>query len=46
MLFMYFKTEVLAVQPWLKGFKAPAILNGQPWTKVRIDTTGLGGGGR
>ena len=42
MLFMYFKTEVLAVQPWLKGFKAPAILNGQPWTKVRIDTTGLG----
>ena len=39
MLFLYFKTEVLAVQSWIKGFKSPAILNGQPWTQVRIDTT-------
>lgn len=37
MLFLYFYSDALAVQPWLKGFQAPAIFNGQRWVKVYIE---------
>ena len=36
MLFLYFYSDALAVQPWLEGFKAPAIFNGQRWTNTVI----------
>lgn len=36
MLFMFFYTELYAVQPWLKGFTVPSIFTGERWTKARI----------
>jgi ABC-type transport system substrate-binding protein len=43
MLFLFFSQDVIAVQPWIKGFSVPYIFTGQPWTSVRIvrdSTTG------
>jgi len=37
MLFLYFYSDALAVQPWVAGFQAPAIFNGQRWTKSMIE---------
>jgi peptide/nickel transport system substrate-binding protein/oligopeptide transport system substrate-binding protein len=37
MLFMFFYTELYAVQPWLKGFTVPSIFTGERWTTVRIE---------
>lgn len=37
MLFMFFYTELYAVQPWLKGFTVPSIFTGERWTKARIE---------
>ena len=37
MLYLYFYSDALAVQPWLKGFQAPAIFNGQRWTSTMIE---------
>jgi peptide/nickel transport system substrate-binding protein/oligopeptide transport system substrate-binding protein len=37
MLFMFFYTELYAVQPWLKGFTVPSIFTGQRWTTVHIE---------
>lgn len=34
MIFLYFYSELNAVQPWLRGFVPPTIFNGQDWTKV------------
>jgi peptide/nickel transport system substrate-binding protein/oligopeptide transport system substrate-binding protein len=34
MIFLWFYSELYAVQPWLRGFKPPVIFNGQPWTTV------------
>jgi ABC-type transport system substrate-binding protein len=34
MIFLYFYSELYAVQPWLKGFVPPTIYNGQPWLNV------------
>ena len=34
MIFLWFYSELYAVQPWLKGFEPPVIFNGQPWTTV------------
>jgi ABC-type transport system substrate-binding protein len=34
MIFLWFYSELYAVQPWLKGFQPPVIFNGQPWTTV------------
>ena len=34
MLFLYFYSELYALQPWLRGFVPPVIFNGQPWTTV------------
>jgi peptide/nickel transport system substrate-binding protein/oligopeptide transport system substrate-binding protein len=36
MLFLYFYSEAVATARWLKGFKVPAIFNGQRWTDVTI----------
>lgn len=36
MIYMFFYKELYAVQPWLKGFAPPAILNGQRWIDVTI----------
>lgn len=37
MLFMFFYTELYAVQPWLKGFTVPSIFTGERWTTARIE---------
>jgi oligopeptide transport system substrate-binding protein len=37
MIYLFFSTDVLAVQPWVKGFEVPYIFTGQPWIDVRID---------
>lgn len=37
MLFMFFYTEVYAVQPWLKGFTVPSIFTGERWTAAHIE---------
>jgi oligopeptide transport system substrate-binding protein len=34
MIFLWFYSELYAVQPWIKGFVPPVIFNGQPWTSV------------
>jgi peptide/nickel transport system substrate-binding protein/oligopeptide transport system substrate-binding protein len=34
MIFLWFYSELYAVQPWLRGFQPPVIFNGQPWTSV------------
>jgi ABC-type transport system substrate-binding protein len=39
MIFLYFYSELNAVQPWIKGFVPPVIFNGQPWTTVTISHT-------
>ena len=36
MLFMFFYTELYAVQPWLKGFTVPSIFTGERWTRAHI----------
>lgn len=37
MLFMFFYTELYAVQPWLKGFTVPSIFTGERWTRAYIE---------
>lgn len=37
MLFMFFYTELYAVQPWLKGFTVPSIFTGERWTEAKIE---------
>jgi ABC-type transport system substrate-binding protein len=34
MIFLYFYSELTAIQPWIKGFVPPVIFNAQPWTTV------------
>ncbi|MEO6526384.1 MAG: ABC transporter substrate-binding protein [Gemmatimonadaceae bacterium] len=34
MIFLWFYSELYAVQPWIRGFEPPVIFNGQPWTAV------------
>jgi peptide/nickel transport system substrate-binding protein/oligopeptide transport system substrate-binding protein len=34
MIFLWFYSELYAVQPWIRDFKPPVIFNGQPWTTV------------
>jgi peptide/nickel transport system substrate-binding protein/oligopeptide transport system substrate-binding protein len=36
MLFLFFYKDLYAVQPWIKGFKVPAVFSGQRWTDVTI----------
>jgi peptide/nickel transport system substrate-binding protein len=36
MLFMFFYTELYAVQPWLKGFTVPSIFTGERWMSAKI----------
>jgi ABC-type transport system substrate-binding protein len=34
MIFLWFYSELYAVQPWIRGFQPPVIFNGQSWTTV------------
>lgn len=36
MLYLFFYTELFAVQPWIRGFQVPVIYNGQRWNSIRI----------
>jgi peptide/nickel transport system substrate-binding protein/oligopeptide transport system substrate-binding protein len=36
MIFLFFSEDLYAVQPWISGFRVPAIFNGQRWTQVTI----------
>ena len=36
MVYLFFYNELYAVQPWIRGFQAPTIFTGQPWTDVSI----------
>jgi peptide/nickel transport system substrate-binding protein/oligopeptide transport system substrate-binding protein len=36
MLFLFFASELYAVQPWLHGFDVPVIFNGQRWTEATL----------
>jgi ABC-type transport system substrate-binding protein len=38
MVFLYFYSELYAVQPWIGGFKPPVIFNGQRWLDVSMKT--------
>jgi len=38
MIYLWFYSELYAVQPWIRGFEPPVIFNGQPWTNVSIAT--------
>jgi peptide/nickel transport system substrate-binding protein/oligopeptide transport system substrate-binding protein len=38
MIFLWFYSELYAVQPLIDGFEPPVIFNGQPWTTVTIHT--------
>ena len=39
MIYLYFYSELNAVQPWVHGFVPPVIFNGQPWTTVTKAST-------
>lgn len=34
MIFLFFYRDLFAVQPWITGFKVPAVFNAQRWTEV------------
>jgi peptide/nickel transport system substrate-binding protein/oligopeptide transport system substrate-binding protein len=36
MIFLFFSEDLFAVQPWIRGFRVPAIFNGQRWVDVSI----------
>jgi peptide/nickel transport system substrate-binding protein len=36
MLYLFFSTDLFAVQPWIHGFEVPVMFNGQRWTNVTI----------
>jgi ABC-type transport system substrate-binding protein len=38
MVYLWFYSELSAIQPWIHGFVPPVIFNGQPWTDVTIST--------
>jgi ABC-type transport system substrate-binding protein len=38
MIYLWFYSELYAVQPWIHGFQPPVIFNGQAWTNVSIST--------
>lgn len=40
MIYLFFYNELYAVQPWIRGFKAPAIFNGQRFLDVSIGGPG------
>jgi len=40
MIFLWFRNDLYAVQPWIQGFEVPTIFNGQRWTKVRVGPMG------
>ena len=42
MIYLFFYNELYAVQPWIRGFKAPAIFNGQRFLDVSIGGPGSG----
>jgi peptide/nickel transport system substrate-binding protein/oligopeptide transport system substrate-binding protein len=39
MIYLYFYSELTAVQPWVRGFVPPVIFNGQDWTNVTIQSS-------
>ena len=43
MIYLFFYNELYAVQPWITGFKAPAIYNGQRFLDVAIGGPGVAG---
>ena len=42
MLYLFFYKDLDAVQPWIRGFQLPSILNGQDMRGVKIEHTGTG----
>jgi peptide/nickel transport system substrate-binding protein/oligopeptide transport system substrate-binding protein len=42
MIFLWFYSELYAVQPWIHGFQPPVIFNGQPWTSVTTAAASAG----
>ena len=36
MIYLFFYKDMYAIQPWIHGFKVPAVFNGQRWTDVTI----------
>ncbi|MGH7717407.1 MAG: ABC transporter substrate-binding protein [Gemmatimonadaceae bacterium] len=36
MIYLLFYNDLLAVQPWVRGFRVPAIFTGQRWTDVTM----------
>jgi peptide/nickel transport system substrate-binding protein/oligopeptide transport system substrate-binding protein len=43
MLYLFFSTDLFAVQPWVQGFEVPVMFNAQRWTNVSIGGEGNGG---
>lgn len=41
MIYLWFYSELTAIQPWIHGFVPPVIFNGQPWTDVTVSTGAL-----
>jgi peptide/nickel transport system substrate-binding protein/oligopeptide transport system substrate-binding protein len=40
MLYLFFYDQLYAVQPWVRGFQAPAIFNGQRWLTAAVEREG------
>jgi ABC-type transport system substrate-binding protein len=36
MIYLWFYTDMLAVQPWIQGFEVPVIFNGQRFSRVSV----------
>jgi peptide/nickel transport system substrate-binding protein/oligopeptide transport system substrate-binding protein len=37
MVFLFFYNDLYALQPWIRGFRAPVIFTGERWTKATIE---------
>jgi peptide/nickel transport system substrate-binding protein/oligopeptide transport system substrate-binding protein len=37
MAFLFFYNDLYALQPWVRGFRAPVIFTGERWTKATIE---------
>ena len=45
MLYLFFSTDLFAVQPWVRGFEVPVMFNGQRWNDVTIGDSAAAPGG-
>jgi peptide/nickel transport system substrate-binding protein/oligopeptide transport system substrate-binding protein len=41
-VYLFHYNQLYAVQPWIRGFQAPVVFNGQRWLGVTVQRQGAG----